>query len=199
MVAFCFPSSWSCKPETCLNDNFTLANGQLVLRDYQKASLGMDASAASNSSTIAQVTSTISVASLTKTSLMTVYATQYPPLSTTNPNTISPNMVTTSALTVRSAVIGITVGLPLLIVAIIVFLTLTRERWRYRTLFEQNKEVKMDLEFYKKALVKERLERSLSELSPEVTPLAQEIGSGMIRAEMGSGQSRAHTPHPAKR
>ena len=196
MIAFCFPSSWSCKPETCLNDNFTLPNGQLVLRDYQRASLGVDAFASFNSS----ATPTMSVTSTTPTGLMTVYATQYSPLSTTAPTAAPLNMVTTSTLTVRSAVVGITVGLPLLIITIIIFSTLVRERWRNKKLLKENKVIKADVEFYKKALIKTNLERSWYELSPpETSPFAHEMGSGRMRVEMGSGQSRVPTPHPAKR
>ena len=187
MVAFCFPSSWSCKPETCLNDNFTLPNGQLVLREYQKATLGIDAS---NSSAPAHTTSTISVASATVTSFMTMYATQYPPFSTIAPTAPPAGMVTTSALTVRSAVVGITVGLPMLIIALISFTVIARERWRYRKLVEENNECKIDMEFYRK------LQKGPGwyELSTEALQKAQEVGMGSGRVEMGSGQSRVPTP-----
>ena len=199
MIAFCFPSSWSCKPETCLNDNFTLPNGQLVLRDYQRASLGVDASASSNSAT-AQTTATMSATSATPTGLMTVCATQNSPQSTIAPTAVPLNMVTTSTLTVRSAVVGITVGLPMLIITIIIFTTLVRERWRNKKLLAENKIAKADVESYKRALIKINLEKSWYELSPpETSHYAHEMGSGGMRVEMGSGQSRVPTPHPAKR
>jgi len=191
-MAFCFPDLWSCTPETCTSYNFTIPNGQLVIRDDQKPGLGMGASGQAGNSTVpstVQATTTLNVSSTTDFSIVTVERT---PFATATITTTPIQMVTKSALAVRSAIVGITVGIPLLIIAIVAFLIIVWERWKYKGLLDENKKLQAKNIFYKGLTPvsnKDRLQ-SWYELSPGALQLAEEMCTGPVRAGWGNGESQ---------
>ena len=174
----CNPYIWSCKSEMCLNYNFTLPNGQFILRDYQKSSLGMGASTGTSSASLntAQATTTQFIPSTILYSIVTVEGTPFSTATNTvtaTPTSTPSGMISKSA----SAVISITVGIPLLVLVAVAILIIIRERWRYSRLMEENKKIDAKIKFYQDrnpVADRERL-HSWYELSPAAIQLAKEM------------------------
>lgn len=166
MIAPCLPNLWSCEPTTCPSNNFSIPNGQLVLRDYQKSGLGLD-----GSTTVTVTASPLSIAT-----------------NRITPNALPEGAISSSTQNIRLVVVGVSIGIPFILTVGVVMIFFVRERRKYNALLQEKRKVNKVAEFYKGACAiaeKQRLDGQ-HELSSGQLAYHHEM-EGHAIAEMNGG------------
>lgn len=123
-LASCFPGKWSCDPSTCSTANFSLPNGDVVARDSDPAPSATSCSASIGTETVF----------VTPPALASLAATGQQKPCTTK-----------AKRTADMAIVGISVGMPLAIVALVAWVMVLKERRQSRRTTEEKEQVEREL------------------------------------------------------
>ena len=123
-LASCFPGKWSCDPSTCATANFSLPNGDVVARDSDPSP-----SATSCSPSIGT---------------QTVFVTP-PALASLSATSQQKSCTTKAKRTADMAIVGISVGMPLAIVALVAWVMVLKERWHSRRTRAEKEEMERQM------------------------------------------------------
>ncbi|KAL8821263.1 MAG: hypothetical protein Q9191_007347 [Dirinaria sp. TL-2023a] len=123
-LASCFPGKWSCDPSTCATANFSLPNGDVVARDS-------DPSPSATSCSPSVGTETVFV---TPPALASVAATGQEKPCTSK-----------AKRTADMAIVGISVGMPLAIVALVAWVMVLKERAQSRRTRDEKEQMEREL------------------------------------------------------